>query len=350
MFSIFRAVYGEPAEEAVETEHLEFLGRDAAECETFINAVSRRALAEGKQRDDQWIAEFAASCFTQGALRWCDGLDEQTQCSWKLLRKAMLSRYRPIFYGRSGEEAEEFVRMVHDRAIDANMVRSDGWYTSFFGSSLAGDALRWYASLELEVQKDWNRLQQAVFARYPPQSSVPASLDTIPVPAPAAAAPPPATTVRRRARIRVVSEGSHNTYVSKKFNRGGFVAHTDDPSCFLQVEYIPSFITGTQALYIPDNQIEGCDLFGIKWILNTSKATLCATNSNDAEGTSNGVRDSLLRRAWRISPQPSDPNGVELVGLSAMSGSEQLYAHSSGDWHGAIAFFGYQSASLKVQC
>lgn len=59
-------------------------------------------------------------------------------------------------------------------------------------------------------------------------------------------------TVRRRARIRVLLEGSHNTYVSKRLNLGGFVLHTDDPSDFLQVEYIPSFITGTQALYIPD--------------------------------------------------------------------------------------------------
>lgn len=67
--------------------------------------------------------------------------------------------------------------MVHDRAIDGNTIGSNEWYSSFFGSSLAGDALRWYALLDLDVQKDWNRLQQAVFTRYARESSVPASLE-----------------------------------------------------------------------------------------------------------------------------------------------------------------------------
>lgn len=72
---------------------LEFRGVDAAECEAFIRAVTAHALSEENQHDDQWMADFASSCFTQAGLRWWDGLDEKDQRSWKLLRRAMLSTF-----------------------------------------------------------------------------------------------------------------------------------------------------------------------------------------------------------------------------------------------------------------
>lgn len=70
-----------------------FDGSDAADCERFFLAVKRRAFAEGKQNDDQWVAQYAATCTPGAALRWYERLDDHGQASWKLLRRALLDRY-----------------------------------------------------------------------------------------------------------------------------------------------------------------------------------------------------------------------------------------------------------------
>ncbi|KAG9044240.1 hypothetical protein FS837_008575 [Tulasnella sp. UAMH 9824] len=173
---------------ATEPNRLEFRGQDAEECETFINAVSRYVLSIGKQRDDQGVADFAFSCFTHNALRWWNTLDDDTQGSWKLLRKAMLSRYRPLFFGGSGEEAEVFIHMVRERALDEGKQSDNDWIVGFASACFVGEALRWHASLEPSVQTDWISLQQALLLQYPrnEQENLP---NLIPTPAAAAAAP-----------------------------------------------------------------------------------------------------------------------------------------------------------------
>jgi len=72
---------------------LVFKGTSGEECEEFISAVRRKAFAEGKQLDNQWIAQFAAISFSGKALRWHNGLDEATRQDWGLLEKAMLLEY-----------------------------------------------------------------------------------------------------------------------------------------------------------------------------------------------------------------------------------------------------------------
>ncbi|KAG8990364.1 hypothetical protein FRB90_001797 [Tulasnella sp. 427] len=44
----------------------------------------------GKQRDYQWMADYASTCFQGKALRWFSKLDDETQGDWKLLERAML--------------------------------------------------------------------------------------------------------------------------------------------------------------------------------------------------------------------------------------------------------------------
>jgi len=61
--------------------------------EYFIQAIRKRAFAEGKQRDDQWMADLAATCFVEDAFSWFESLDRKVQGSWDLLRPALLSRY-----------------------------------------------------------------------------------------------------------------------------------------------------------------------------------------------------------------------------------------------------------------
>ncbi|KAG9042482.1 hypothetical protein FS837_010811, partial [Tulasnella sp. UAMH 9824] len=152
-----------------EVADLEFRGLDDAECEAFIRAVTAHALSEGKQHDDQWMADFASTCFTQAGLRWWDGLDEKDQRSWKLLRRAMLSTFKsqPMFSGQSGEEAEAFVRMVRQKAFEAGKHRDNIWIMGFALTRLVGDAMRWHATLDEATQNDWKLFWPAVLAQYP---------------------------------------------------------------------------------------------------------------------------------------------------------------------------------------
>ncbi|KAG8940426.1 hypothetical protein FRC04_005253 [Tulasnella sp. 424] len=77
---------------------LTFSGASGTECENFIRFVKRKAFAEQKSRDNEWMAYFASTCFTGAALRWYESLDDDTQYNWKLLSKALLAKY-PATYG-----------------------------------------------------------------------------------------------------------------------------------------------------------------------------------------------------------------------------------------------------------
>lgn len=72
-----------------------FRGLPGEPCEEFIRCVRGRAFSEGKQRDNEWICDFASTCFTGRALRWYEELDEEIQQDWKLLRQALLRQYPP---------------------------------------------------------------------------------------------------------------------------------------------------------------------------------------------------------------------------------------------------------------
>ncbi|KAG8974687.1 hypothetical protein FRC05_007021 [Tulasnella sp. 425] len=120
------------------------------------------------------------------ALLWWNVLDEGTQGSWKLLRSAMLLRYRLRFAGRSGGEAEDFVDWVRQRALDLGKLDDAQWTAKFASGCFVGSALRWYMALDPEVRGDWNSLQQAIFAQYGQEFEESSSI--IPTPAPAAAA------------------------------------------------------------------------------------------------------------------------------------------------------------------
>ncbi|KAG9007886.1 hypothetical protein FRB90_009191 [Tulasnella sp. 427] len=267
MFSAIQRIYGSSVfdsdDSAVPTpaappsqpapDHLEFIGIDSSECENLISAVSRQALAVDRQTADQWMADFAGSCFTKGALRWLDGLDEGTKSSWRALRKAMLSRYRPLFHGKSGEEAEEFLRTIHDRAINANQVGQSQWYCQIFGSSLAGEPLRWYASQSQAVQNNWQRLQRASLARY-----VRGETSLGPANVPLANFP------FQRGRVLVVIPSKPLIcYASRSFDGELTMNLTQNLAEFLIVEYNPSFF-GRQSLRIPDGQIMGSDVLAIE--------------------------------------------------------------------------------------
>ncbi|KAG9046810.1 hypothetical protein FS837_003629 [Tulasnella sp. UAMH 9824] len=204
------------------------------------------------------MADFAATCMADDVLAWWSALDEEIQGSWKLLREAMLSTYRPMFYGGSGEEAENFVRVVRDKAINEGKRKDNEWIVAYAESCLAGEALRWYAYLDSDTRNNWEKLQQALLMQYPRGGTAGPPLNVVPAPAaatppaPAAAVPPaPAPKATRRGRIRVSKTSSSEPhYFSKHLSSQNRIATTSSLADALQVEWSPDS-DGLQTLSIP---------------------------------------------------------------------------------------------------
>lgn len=74
-------------------DSLVFSGSSPEECETFVSTIRKRALAEKKHRDNEWIAYLASSCFVGDALYWYEDLDQEIQDDWSRLRPAMMAKF-----------------------------------------------------------------------------------------------------------------------------------------------------------------------------------------------------------------------------------------------------------------
>ncbi|KAG8979327.1 hypothetical protein FRB90_008093, partial [Tulasnella sp. 427] len=61
----------------------------------FAQSIQRFAFQNHTDKDDEWVARYAATCFTGNALLWYSDLDQDTQGSWRKLRAALLRRYPP---------------------------------------------------------------------------------------------------------------------------------------------------------------------------------------------------------------------------------------------------------------
>jgi len=70
-----------------------FRGGDGDECDEFVLAVNQWAFENDKDEDDRWVARLASSCLAGDAMRFYDTLDEEVQKSWRLLRRALFTRY-----------------------------------------------------------------------------------------------------------------------------------------------------------------------------------------------------------------------------------------------------------------
>ncbi|KAG8930088.1 hypothetical protein FRC01_003268, partial [Tulasnella sp. 417] len=60
---------------------------------SFIQSVQRIAFQQNRIKDDEWIAEYASTCFAESALVWYLGLDKETRSSWDMLSVALVQRY-----------------------------------------------------------------------------------------------------------------------------------------------------------------------------------------------------------------------------------------------------------------
>ncbi|KAG9027346.1 hypothetical protein FS837_004306 [Tulasnella sp. UAMH 9824] len=248
-------------------DQLKFFGKDSNECENFI----------------------ADSCLRQDALHWWAELDEATQGSWKLLRKALFLRFGPIFCGESGKEAEKFVFWIRQRARNAGKLEDPQWIATFASPFFAGRALRWYSSLQMNVQKDWNALQRAIFMQYPREGEGGEESSIIPTP-PSAIVTSPAFKAHRRGYIKLImNNDSKSYYLSKNRHSDGFLLVGTSLDNALEVEYREDDRNEQHTLYIPDSQVANFDVLGIKW-----------EKANPATSTSLGhnMSDRLKLREW----------------------------------------------------
>ncbi|KAG9027345.1 hypothetical protein FS837_004305 [Tulasnella sp. UAMH 9824] len=116
------------------------------------------------------MADSTATRMTGDALVWWNTLDRRFKEVGDYLAKqcqAILSKYGSTFCGGSGEEAEQFIRAVRDKAIDEGKRNGNEWIVAYAESCLAGEALRWYTYLDSDTQGNWKKLQQALLLRYP---------------------------------------------------------------------------------------------------------------------------------------------------------------------------------------
>ncbi|KAG8945307.1 hypothetical protein FRC00_010164, partial [Tulasnella sp. 408] len=69
-----------------------FRGNDV---EGFIKSIRRQAFQSDKLEDDQWIANYAATCLGGDALKWFSSLEPEARGNWKILEEKLLERFTP---------------------------------------------------------------------------------------------------------------------------------------------------------------------------------------------------------------------------------------------------------------
>ncbi|KAG9017363.1 hypothetical protein FRB93_007477 [Tulasnella sp. JGI-2019a] len=78
-------------------ELLTFNGTDNEDVTLFVRDVKRVAMAQGRQRDQEWMVDYVESCLGGQAMRWFSQLDvdsdDQAPLSWRALRQGLLNRF-----------------------------------------------------------------------------------------------------------------------------------------------------------------------------------------------------------------------------------------------------------------
>ncbi|KAG8888370.1 hypothetical protein FRB98_007765 [Tulasnella sp. 332] len=77
-------------------EHITFEGRKNESVTLFLQNVKRIAFAEGRQRDQEWLADYVETCLAEKALEWYIALDQKIRYDFDALRVAMVERFRVV--------------------------------------------------------------------------------------------------------------------------------------------------------------------------------------------------------------------------------------------------------------
>ncbi|KAG8912723.1 hypothetical protein FRC01_004938, partial [Tulasnella sp. 417] len=94
-------------------EWLSFSGAPDEKAAAFIQSLNRRAFAQGKSKDDEWLAQYAAACLSDDALTWYYSLADEAQNSWKKMCPALLKEFsnKPARAARAVIEAESDIEV-----------------------------------------------------------------------------------------------------------------------------------------------------------------------------------------------------------------------------------------------
>ncbi|KAG9033338.1 hypothetical protein FS837_002489 [Tulasnella sp. UAMH 9824] len=174
-----------------------FTGTGDLTCHQFIRSIREHAIEAKKQRDDVWMADQASIRFDGEALKWFESLEDEVQNDWKRLRRAILARYaepvyeetalpHPVlltgelglldqkpqstsmtFKGESESECQEFVSQIRQRAFAEGKENDSEWMVRLAFPCFLGKALKWHASLPIDVQNSWKCLERAILLDFP---------------------------------------------------------------------------------------------------------------------------------------------------------------------------------------
>ncbi|KAG8983516.1 hypothetical protein FRB90_005927, partial [Tulasnella sp. 427] len=75
------------------TDWLTFSGAPNESVGAFVQAVQRVAFQQNRARDNEWIADYASTCFADTASLWYSSLSAETQFNWNRLRAALFQRF-----------------------------------------------------------------------------------------------------------------------------------------------------------------------------------------------------------------------------------------------------------------
>ncbi|KAG9025642.1 hypothetical protein FRB95_009939 [Tulasnella sp. JGI-2019a] len=74
-------------------ESLIFAGRLGEDVTLFLQCVKRVAFAQGRQRDNEWLVDYAETCLTGKALVWYTTLSKGVRTNFASLRIAMIDHF-----------------------------------------------------------------------------------------------------------------------------------------------------------------------------------------------------------------------------------------------------------------
>ncbi len=72
------------------------------------------------------------------------------------------------FYGKSAEEADDFIQAIHKIARDSGRSRDPEWMADLANVAFKGNARRWFNTLTFEQKHDWEKLEEALLQKYSP--------------------------------------------------------------------------------------------------------------------------------------------------------------------------------------
>ncbi|PSR79134.1 hypothetical protein PHLCEN_2v7157 [Hermanssonia centrifuga] len=85
----------------------------------------------------------------------------------------------PDFYGKSSEDADNFIQAIHKIARDNGRSHDPEWMADLANVAFKGSARRWFNTLTFEQKHDWEKLEEALLQKY--SSSDPATDPSNPI-------------------------------------------------------------------------------------------------------------------------------------------------------------------------